>query len=103
MNATAFMRDLPASPILSSDDHWLFDGPGVDPFCAHSPAEAEAHAYELNSDRQRYAVVRFNAVDGLCRDVSHEFVKELPEEPDEDEDSARRHIAWMRNQMGAAR
>lgn len=96
MNATAFIRNLPASPILSDRDHWLFDGPGVDPFVAHCQADAEARAAELNSDRQKYAVLRFNAVDGLCRDVTHEFWRAPDEEPEDAEPTRADRIAANR-------
>lgn len=71
-----------ASPILSDRDNWVFDGPGVDPFIANCQADADAHALELNSDRQKYAVVRFNTVEGTVRDVTDEFWREIQEDDD---------------------
>jgi hypothetical protein len=65
----------PVSPILSEIDCYLFDGPGVDPFLTVSLSEAQQYAHELNSDRQKYAVVRFNASDGLP--LTSDFAEEL--------------------------
>ena len=69
-----------ACPMLTDADHWIFAGALIDAKVAHSEREAAQIADDLNSDRQRYSVVRFNAVEGTCRDVTHEFI------PDEDDD-----------------
>ena len=91
---TAHLNEAPVSPIAASEC-WVFDGPGTDPFVTMSEFEAHRHAEELNSDRQRYAVVRFDAMSGTSRDVTHEFWMAPESEPDEYEYRPS-HIAMMR-------
>lgn len=91
----------PASAILADHTNWLFDGPGVDAFTTSSRSEAEKHAEDLNSNRQRYGVIEFNAVEGWSRPVTDQFWQAAPDDVDEDEQSVRRHIKWMREQSRA--
>ncbi len=74
----------PASPILTDTDCYAFHGPKIDAFIAFSKGSAIIIAAELNSDNQEFSVVRFNAVEGTCRDVTSDF---LAENDDDFEDS----------------
>ncbi len=82
------LRNLPISPITVDRDNWIFAGAKVDPFVTDSASEAQAHADFLNGESLEYAVVRFNAVEGRCRDETHEFVADVAEQPDEYPDAS---------------
>ncbi len=72
-----------ASPITCDQTCWLFDGHTIDPFVTNSKAEAEKHAEDLNSDKQVYAVIRFNSVQREVEDVTEDFLRYPDSEPDE--------------------
>lgn len=62
------------NPLLTDAEHFIFAGEAIDALVAHSRREAEGLAKDLNGDRTDYTVIRFNTVEGTCRDVTHEFV-----------------------------
>lgn len=70
------------NPLLTDADHFVFAGDAIDALVAYSRREADGYAKELNGDRTDYTVIRFNAVDGTCRDVTHEFVIDEDEAED---------------------
>ncbi|WP_019170710.1 hypothetical protein [Pseudaminobacter salicylatoxidans] len=71
------------APLLTDSDHWIFAGEHIDALVAYSRREADGIAKDLNSDLTDYSVVRFNAVDGTCKDVTDEFIaEEVEEEPE---------------------
>lgn len=68
------------NPLLTDSDHFVFAGEHIDALVAYSRREAEGLAKDLNGDQTEYTVIRFNAVEGTCRDVTDEFI---PDEADE--------------------
>jgi len=61
------------NPLLTDAEHFVFAGEDIDALVAYTRREAEDFAKNLNGDRTSYTVIRFNAVEGTCRDVTHEF------------------------------
>lgn len=71
------------NPLLTDAEHFIFAGEAIDALVAHSRREAEGLAKDLNGDRTDYTVIRFNTVEGTCRDVTREFVPEEAEVEDD--------------------
>lgn len=78
MTAAAHFKQ-PIRRVLLDRDHFLFVGDDLDPHVSYSRQDAERFAADLRDLYDfSFTVLRFNAADGTCRDVSEDF---LPEDP----------------------
>ncbi len=90
------------SPMLGLQPCYIVDGHTTDPLVTTSRAEVEQKCEDLNGDRANFAVILLSP-DGTWTDVSEDFWHPYEEEPDDDENSVRRHGKWLREQSGAFR
>lgn len=77
-----FTKRLLSSPICQDREQYLFYGPDIDAAVEPTLDEAKARAVEMNSWPAKFTVIRFNPVEGICRDVTDEFYVEHVEEED---------------------
>ncbi|GAA2867130.1 hypothetical protein GGQ99_001332 [Aminobacter niigataensis] len=68
------------NPLLTDTEHFIFAGEDIDARVTYSRREADGYAKDLNSDRTDFSVIRFNVVEGTCRDVTDEFLADEAED-----------------------
>lgn len=85
------------NPLLTDTDHWLFVGEDIDARVTYSRREADGYAKDLNIDRTDFTVIRFNAVEGTCRNVTDEFLVDEDEQDETDRLNGVEARQWNRH------